>query len=164
MAHDRTWRTDLRDALLSAACLLGLLLLVDTAAAGVAPTHVALWAALAVLLFVVLLPPRVAVGHGWLSARGLWREPCVRTDHLVSLSWHEGVSRRLILRDAFGARLEIDPRVLIKNPGIWHQLAHDVRTSTERCSLTSGAVVFQQLSRRVDRETTRLLFKISGLE
>ncbi len=60
-----------------------------------------LWLALAVLLFVVLFPVRVSAGEDWLAAQWMLRKRRVRTDVLVSVRCLDGVSQRLVLRDAF---------------------------------------------------------------
>lgn len=124
----------------------------------------ALWVALAVLLLLVLFPTRVAAGAGWLTSRGLLRERRVRTDDLVSVRCLEGVSLRLVLRDAFGGRVEIDPAVLIANPPLWHRVDEDVRSSVTRGSLLCGGTAMRRLSERIDRETAATVFKVSGVE
>ncbi|WP_455358799.1 hypothetical protein [Streptomyces sp. SYSU K21746] len=48
--------------------LLALLLLTDGASGGITVPRAVLWTGLAVLLFVVLLPPRVTAGEGWLAS------------------------------------------------------------------------------------------------
>lgn len=161
---DRRWPADVRDALVCAVALLGLSLLVDGCAGGLTVWRVGLWSGLSVWLFVVLLPPRVTAGPGWLASRGLLRSRCVRTDCLVSVRWHDGVAQRLVLRDLYGTRVEVDPTVLTGNPALWALLEAGARTSAERRLLTCGATALRQLSRRVDRETVRTLFRISGLD
>ncbi|MFC7303548.1 hypothetical protein ACFQVC_04870 [Streptomyces monticola] len=164
LAHDRYWGAALREGAVCSVALLGLLLLVDLAAGDLSAARAALWAGLALLLFLVLLPPRVTAGTGWLAARGGLRERRVRTDCLVSLRWLDGVSRRLVLRDLYGTRIELDPRVLTSNPDLWHLLEQGARCSAERGLLTCGATALRQLSRRIDSETAHLLFRISGLK
>ena len=139
VAHDRLWERDLRSALRWAAALLALLLL-------------------------VLYPSRVAAGEGWLTTRGPLRGHRVRTDHLVSVRCLDGVGQRLVLRDAFGARAEIDPRVLIANPPLWHRLDEDARLSARRGSLTCGQTALRRVAQRIDRETALTVFKVSELE
>ncbi|WP_240634388.1 MULTISPECIES: hypothetical protein [Streptomyces] len=117
-----------------------------------------------VLLFLVLCPARVAAGEGWLSSHGLLRGRRVRTDRLVSVRCLDGVGRRLVLRDTSGARVEIDPRVLVSNPPLWHRLNDDARISAERGSLTYGATALRRVSERIDRETAVTVFKVSGLD
>jgi hypothetical protein len=116
VVHDRLWAQDLRSSIRCSAVLLALLLLIDGGAGTLTPPRAALWMALALLLFLVLHPTRVAAGEGWLTSRGLLRARRVRTDQLVSVRCLDGVAQRLVLRDASGASIEIDPRVLVANP------------------------------------------------
>jgi hypothetical protein len=162
--HDRRWVRELRSSVRCAGALLVLLLVIDWGEGFFTPWRGALWLALGLLLFVVLCPPRVCAGEGWLASRGLLREHRVRTDLLVSVSCPDGVSRRLVLRDALGGRVEIDPQILVDNPDLWHRLDEDAQTSVSRGSLTCGALVLGRLSRRIDRETALHVFKVSGLE
>ncbi|MEU7486974.1 hypothetical protein [Streptomyces sp. NPDC042319] len=161
---DRQWAGDRREAVLCAAVVLALLLLVDGCSGQLTPLRAVLWAGLAALLLAVLLPPRVAAGPGWLASRGLLGERRVRTDCLVSVRLLDGVSRRLVLRDLYGGRVELDPGVLVANPMIRHLLDQGAVTSGERGLLGSGATVVRLLSRRLDSETARLLFTTSGLK
>ncbi|MBC9714746.1 hypothetical protein H9Y04_19515 [Streptomyces sp. TRM66268-LWL] len=162
--HDRRWSGDLRDAALCSGSLLALLSLVDGADGGLTLPRAGAWAALAGLLFVVLLPPRVTAGHGWLASRNLLRTKRVRTDRLVSVRWIDGVSQRLLLRDLYGKRVEVDPEVLTANPDLWALVAQGARTSGELGLLTCGDTALRQLSRRIDSDTAHLLFKISGMK
>jgi len=164
VAHDRRWAADLRGSIRCAAVLLALLLLTDWAAGSLTPARGGLWAALAVLLFLILHPARVAVGEGWLDSRGLLGTRRVRTDHLVSVRCPDGVGQRLVLRDSFGARVEIDPQVLVSNPPLWRRLDEDARISARRSTLTCGATALRRVSERIDRETALTVFKVSGLE
>lgn len=164
VAHDHFWARDLRSSVRCAGVLLALLLLIDRAAGTLTGLRALLWVTLAVLLFLVLYPARVAAGEGWLTARGLLRARRVRTDHLVSVRCLDGVGQRLVLRDTFGARVEIDPRVLVSNPPLWHRLDEDARVSALRGSLTCGATALRRVSNRIDRETAQTVFKVSGLE
>ena len=163
-AHDLRWTGDLRDAVRCAGVLLTLLLLVDWGAGRLAPWRCALWLGLSLLLFVVLCPARVSAGDNWLASRGLLRERRVRTDLLVSVRWLDGVSQRLVLRDALGSWVEIDPQVLGHNPELWFRLAEGARRSTDAGTLESGSLALSRLSRRIDRETARAVFRNSGLE
>ncbi|MER7923766.1 hypothetical protein ABTY96_11620 [Streptomyces sp. NPDC096057] len=163
-AHDRLWRRDLRDAFRCAGALLVLLLVVDRLTGRITLWRGALWLALAVLLFVVLYPARVRAGEGWLSSRGLLRERCVRTDRLVSVRCLDGISQRLVLRDELGARVEIDPDVLVTNPDLWHRVSEDSRRSLASGTLTCGATALRRIAERVERETAETVFKVSGLE
>ncbi|MFF0290449.1 hypothetical protein [Streptomyces sp. NPDC005262] len=163
-AHDEDWAGHVRFAVGCAASLLGLLLAVDAAAGRLGWLRILLWTALATTLFVVLVPPRVRAGAGWISSRGLLRAHTVRTDRLVSVRWSDGVSQRLVLRDADGCRVEIDPRVFVANPALWHRLDQDSRACVERGTLLCGATALRQLAERIDRRTARTVFQVSGLE
>ncbi|MGW1211578.1 hypothetical protein ACWD5F_18310 [Streptomyces sp. NPDC002499] len=162
--HDLRWAGDLRDAVRCAGVLLALLLLVDWGAGRLEPWRCALWLGLSLLLFAVLCPARVSAGDNWLSSRGLLRERRVRTDLLVSVGWLDGVSQRLVLRDALDGRVEIDPQVLGDNPQLWFHLTEGARRSTNAGTLKTGAVTLNRLSRRIDRETAQAVFRNSGLE
>lgn len=164
VAHDRHWGSDLRSSVRCAAALLALLLLIDWGAGTLTAPRATLWVTLAVLLFLVLYPTRVSAGEGWLVSRGLRGTRRVRTDHLVSVRCLDGVGQRLVLRDTFGARVEIDPRVLITNPPLWHRLDEDARISALRGSLTCGATALRRVTERIDRETAMTVFKVSGVK
>ncbi|MFI6490529.1 hypothetical protein [Streptomyces sp. NPDC050564] len=164
VAHDRLWARDVLGSIRCSAALLALLLLIDRAAGTLTDLRALLWVTLAVLLFLVLYPSRVSAGEGWLSSRGLLPARRVRTDHLVSVRSLDGVGQRLVLRDTFGARVEIDPRVLVANPPLWHRLDEDARVSALRGSLTCGATELRRVSERIDRETAQTVFKVSGLD
>ncbi|MFF1839633.1 hypothetical protein ACFVXE_36520 [Streptomyces sp. NPDC058231] len=163
-AYDHKWAGELRFAGGCSGTLLGLLLAVDAVAGRLTWLRVLLWTAVAATLCVVLLPPRVCAGPGWLASRGLLRGTTVRTDRLVSVRWSDGVSQRLLLRDADGCRVELDPRVLIANPALWHRLDQDARTCVERGTLLCGATALRRLGDRIDRRTARTVFEVSGLE
>lgn len=152
-AYDRRWARDLADAVRCAAVLLGLLLLIDGGAGSLTPGRGALWCALAVLLFLVLCPARVRAGEGWLASRRLLRTRRVRTDRLVSVRCLDGVSPRLLLRDADGDRVVVDPRVLVASPELWDRLAQGARRSTTDGTLLCGATALRQVAERVERET-----------
>ncbi|MFD7027396.1 hypothetical protein ACFWAR_05085 [Streptomyces sp. NPDC059917] len=121
------------------------------------------WTGLAVLLFVILLPPRVSTRPGLLTARGLLLERSVRTDSLVAVRWSDGVSQRMVLRDTEGSRVEIDPTVLVRNPALWRRLDADTRASLSRGTLLCGATALHELAERIDRETAQRVFQVSGL-
>ncbi|MFI9343637.1 hypothetical protein ACIG0D_20575 [Streptomyces sp. NPDC052773] len=163
-AYDRQWTRHLRGALASAAVLLGALLLIDWAATTLTPWRGALWLVLAALLFLMLCPPRVAAGTGWLETRFLLRTRRVRTDLLVSVRCSDGIAQRLVLRDALGARVELDPRVLVANPELWHRLDEDAQRAQTAGALLCGRTALDRLGRRVDRETAHAVFRVSGLE
>ncbi|WP_326764124.1 hypothetical protein OG978_05625 [Streptomyces sp. NBC_01591] len=163
-AHDHGWTADLRFAVRCAVVLLGMLLAVDAAASHLTWPRALLWTGLAALLCAVLVPPRVRAGSGWLSCRVLLRERTVRTDRLVSARWSDGVAQRLVLRDADGRRVEIDPEVFLANPALWHRLDEDARGCVERGTLRCGVTALRQLADRIDRRHARTVFTISGLE
>lgn len=163
-AYDRRWARDLFDSVRCGAVLLGLLLLIDWGAGTLTSARAALWLALAVLLFVVLCPARVSAGEGWLASRRLLRPRRVRTDLLVSVRCLDGVSQRLVLRDAFGERVEVDPRILVDNPDLWHRLHEDANRSLARGTLLCGATALRLLSERIDRENAATVFRVSELE
>jgi hypothetical protein len=144
--------------------LLALLLLLDWGTDRLSLWRGALWIDLALLLFLVLCPARVRAGEDWLSARLLLRERRVRTDLLVSVRCLDGVSQRLVLRDAFGGRVEIDPEVLVRNPQLWFRVEAAARQAVAEGTLMCGATALRHLSRRVEYETSRAVFRASGLE
>ncbi|MGD1222846.1 hypothetical protein AB9Q10_30980 [Streptomyces krungchingensis] len=163
-AFDRHWSQDLLTSVRCSVLLLGLLLLVDGGAGTLTGPRAALWVGLAALLFVLLFPARVSAGQGWLVSRRLLGTRRVRTDELVSVRCLDGVGQRLVLRDTFGARVEIDPQVLISNPPLWYRLDEDARLSDRRGSLTCGATALRRMAERIDRETARTVFEVSGLD
>jgi len=160
---DHRWAADLRSALLCACSFLGLLLLVDEAAGTFTPARATLWNGLALLVFLVLLPPRVTAGEGWLSVRGPLRTRRVRTDRLVSARTLGSARQRLVFRDALGGRVELDPQVLVANPPLWHRLDTDIRVAAARGHLPDHPAALRELSERIDRETAWTVFKVSGL-
>ncbi|GHI06038.1 hypothetical protein Scel_43590 [Streptomyces cellostaticus] len=162
--HDRRWAGDVREAVRCAGVLLLLLLLVDWGSGRFTLWRGLLWLALALLLFLVLFPARVSAGEDWLASRRLLRERRVRTDLLVSVRCLGGVSQRLLLRDAFGARVEIDPEALLHNPQLWHRLEQGTRKAAADGLLLCGQTALDRLSAGVDRETALAVFKASGLE
>jgi hypothetical protein len=163
-ANDRNWTREWWSAVRCAAVPLVLLLLLDWATDRTALWRTALWLALSALLFAVLCPARVAAGPDWLASRRLGREHRVRTDLLVSVRVLDGVSQRLLLRDALDGRVEIDPEVLLRNPQLWHHLADGARRAASDGLLLCGETALHRLSSRVDGETARGVFRVSGLE
>lgn len=137
--------------------------LVDWDAGTLTPPRTLLWLTLSATLLVVLLPPHVTAGPGWLAVQGTMRRQVVRTDALVTVRQFDGVSLHLVLRDAYGHRLELDPRVLVTNPLLWHEVDTGVRRSLERGTLREGAEVLQRLGHRIDDETARSVLRASGL-
>jgi hypothetical protein len=125
------------------------------------------------MVFAVLLPPRVTAVEGWPAVRGSVRERRVCTDALVALYSCGPVAQRLVLRDAYGGRVELTPQVLAANPLLWHLLDAGARRSRERRMLRSGTGVLQELAvgappngswGRIDGETARAVLSASGLE
>jgi hypothetical protein len=100
------------------------------------------------------------------SVRGLLGERVVRTDRLVAVRWADGVAGRVVLRDEEGGRVELSPRVLEANPQLWRLLDAGARSScaapdgTLRC----GTAELRRLGERVDGETAKAVFRVSGLE
>ncbi|MFJ8017677.1 hypothetical protein [Streptomyces sp. NPDC096339] len=162
--HDTHWVGERRSAIGVAFLLFTALFSMDAGLGELDVPRGLIWTGLAGLLFVILLPPRVSVGPGRLSTRGLLAQGSVRTDALVSVRWYDGVAQRMVLRDIEGSRVEIDPTVLVRNPAMWHRLDVDARTSIQRGTLLSDPTVLRELSERIDRETAQTVFKVSGLE
>ncbi|MGZ9934879.1 hypothetical protein ACXNSR_33960 [Streptomyces sp. NC-S4] len=162
--HDIRWAGEWRSAIGVAFLLFTALFAVDAGFGSLDLTRGALWTGLAVLLFVILRPPRVSIRPGLLSAGGLLMTDTVRTDFLVSVRWYDGVAQRMVLRDTHGSRVEIDPAVLVRNPAMWHLLDMDTRASIQRGTLLPGVTALQQLAQHIDRETAQTVFKVSGLE
>ncbi|MGW1871363.1 hypothetical protein ACWCPS_38305 [Streptomyces mauvecolor] len=163
LAYDTTWAGEARSAVGYGALLFALLLTVDGLAGTLTDLRAALWLSLGVLLLLVLWPARVSVSRGRLVSRGLFGERTVRTDRLVSVRWSNGVAQRLVLRDADGNRAEIDPKVFLANPPLWHVLDTDARTSVDRGLLRCGETALRQMATRIDKETARTVFKVSGI-
>lgn len=138
-------------------------LLVDWDAGSLTPLRALLWVALSAAVCAVLLPQRVSAGPGWIAVRAPWRRRIVRTDALATVRQYDGVSSHLVLRDIYGHRLEIDPRILAANPLLWHELDTGVRRSIERGTLRHGADVLHRLGNRIDRETVQDVLRASGL-
>jgi hypothetical protein len=164
VAYDRGWAEDVRRAVRCAGALFGLLLGVDRTAGELTWWRGALWLTLALLLLLVLFPVRVSAGPGWLATRRLLRTRRVRTDMLTAVRPVDGVTQRLVLRDALGNRVEIDPEVLIGNPVLWYHLAEGARGSEASGTLLCGTTALRRLACRVDRETSLGVFRVSGLE
>ncbi|MGW2420726.1 hypothetical protein ACWC0C_15985 [Streptomyces sp. NPDC001709] len=161
---DRDWAADVRTSLRCAGVLLGLLLFIDWAAGTLTWWRGALWVGIALLLLLVLLPVRVSAGAGWLATRRLLGTRRVRTDLLIAVRPLDGVAQRLVLRDALGNRIEIDPEVLLRNPDLWYLLDEGARVSEAAGTLLCGTTALHRLARRVDRETALGVFRASGME
>jgi hypothetical protein len=163
VVRDHHWAQDLHASVGCSAALLALLLLLDWGTGNLTWWRGTLWLLLAVLLFLVLCPPRVSVGDGWLTTRSLLHRRRVRTDRLVSVRAVNGVAQRLILQDAFGGRVEIDPRILTADPELWHRFDEDARASAAAGCLRCGTPALLRLARQIDSETASAVFRISGL-
>ncbi|MFG2731213.1 hypothetical protein [Streptomyces canus] len=162
-AGDRHWRGSARFALSCTLIFCAMTLMVDWDADTLTPLRALLWITLSAAVFAVLLPHRVSAGPGWLAVRGPWRRRTVRTDALAGIRQYGDVAPHLVLWDAYGHRLELDPRVLAANPLIWHELDTGVRRSIERGTLRQGADVLQHLGHRIDDETAQAVLRASGL-
>ncbi|MGW5095745.1 hypothetical protein ACWEQ1_28715 [Streptomyces nodosus] len=161
--YDRHWAAELHSAARWALALLAALFLLDWGSGDGTPWRAVLWCGLSALLFVLLCPRRVSAGTGWLASRGPLGTHRVRTDLLVSVRFLDGVARRLVLRDALGGRVELDPQVLTDNPGLWYRLSEDARKSADGGTLLCGAGALHRVQERIDRETALAVFKVSGM-
>ncbi|MEV0281761.1 hypothetical protein AB0I22_35980 [Streptomyces sp. NPDC050610] len=164
LVTDRCWAGDLRAAVYCSGALGALLILIDLGRGGLDAARAGCWAGIALLLFVVLFPPRVRAGDGWLAVRGLLRERLVRTDVLTLVRSADGMAPRLILRDAGGRRVELDPKVLASNPLLWHLLDTGARRSAAHGFLLEGAAELRALTDRIDGEGARRLLQAAGVE
>ncbi|MEU4084987.1 hypothetical protein [Streptomyces aureus] len=162
-AGDRNWSGGARLAVTCAVLFCAMALLVDWDAGSLTSLRALLWLTVSAAVGIVLLPPRVSAGPGWLAVRTPWRRRFVRTDALTSVRQYDGVSSHLVLRDVNGHRLELDPRVLTANPLIWHELDTGVRRSVECGTLRQGAELLDRLGHRIDDETARAVLRASGL-
>ncbi|MFJ8827061.1 hypothetical protein ACIREE_35495 [Streptomyces sp. NPDC102467] len=160
---DRNWPRELRAALLCAGLLFALVVTIDTAHSTLTPARTALWTGVSLLLYAVLHPPRVTAGPGWLAVRGLGGRRHVCTDLLVSVRRGEGITPRLVLRDALGTRVEVDPRILVANPLLWHGLETGAARARAGGLLVTGSDVLREVGERVDRAGARGIFEASGL-
>lgn len=138
-------------------------LLVDWDGHTLTPPRTLLWLVMTSVLFTILLPQRVTAGPGWLAVRGLVRRQAVRTDELVTVRQHGDVSTHLTLRDADGRRVELDPRVLLANPLLWHELDTGVRRSRASGTLLEGIDVLEQLRHEIDDAEAREVLRASGI-
>ncbi|MFK4106453.1 hypothetical protein ACI2L1_41675 [Streptomyces sp. NPDC019531] len=161
--RDRSWARELRSAVICGAVFFGALVLLDWGLVGLTAVRSAGWTALAVLLSVILTPPRVSAQDGGLVGRGLVSFHRVHTDRLVTVRLSEGATQRLVLSDTSGGRLELDPRVLIANPLLWHHLERGARRALEQGTLRCGMPVLERLGRRIDAEVCRDILSASDL-
>jgi hypothetical protein len=162
-AGDRHWRGGARLAVVSALAFCGLAVLLDWSAGTLTAPRAVLWITLSVAVCTVLLPHRVTAGPGWLMVRGPLRRRIVRTDALVSARRHGDVSAHLVLRDAYGHRLELEPRVLAANPLLWHALDTGFRRSLARGTMLHGQDVLHRLGEQIDDEAAHGVLRASGL-
>ncbi|MDJ1134382.1 hypothetical protein [Streptomyces iconiensis] len=165
--EDPRWVTEVRWVGVGGAVVLGTLLAVDAGYGRLTWPRCALWAGLALLLCLVLLPPRITAGRGWIASRGVLVERRVRTDRLVAFHWDEGSGgavRRVILHDTAGTRLELDVGVLTATPALWLLLEEGAREALRNGTLTRGSAALTRLANRVEQETVRAVLMASGLE
>ncbi|WP_449338565.1 hypothetical protein [Streptomyces chartreusis] len=160
---DRHWQNSARFAAGCAVTFFGMTLLVDWDGHTLTPPRTLLWLVMTTLLFTILLPERVTAGPGWLAVRGLVRRQTVRTDELVTVRQHGDVCTHLTLRDADGRRLELDPRVLLANPLLWHELDTGVRRSRASGILLEGIDVLERLRHEIDDAEARAVLRASGI-
>jgi hypothetical protein len=129
VVYDRDWAGDVRSSVRSAGVLLALLLPVDWVAGSLVWWRGALWCVLALRLLLVLFPARGSAGEGWPATRRLLRTRRVRTDLPTAVRPLDGIAQRLVLRDALGNRVEVDPEALVHTPGLWYLLDEGARKS-----------------------------------
>ncbi|MFB6833963.1 hypothetical protein [Streptomyces hydrogenans] len=162
--QDSKWAGEARAAAGCAGLLLALSLTVDAGDDGLTLPSALMWIALSVALFVILLPARIVVAPGQVTVQNLWSRRGVRTDRLAAVSWPDGIEQRLVLTDTDGGQAQIELRVLLANPALWLLLEADARTSYENGTLREGVRDLDRLIRRVERDTVRSVFTISGLQ
>ena len=163
-AYDRRWAGDARRAVYGSSGFLTLIVLSDWGVGTLTWWRAALWTLLAVMLLLVLMPPRLTAGEGWLTVRGLWGERGVRTDALVGVELSGTIAERVILRDAFGGRVEVDLPVIVDGPLLWHLLETGARRSVDRGWLPRENAALRELRERTDGTAAAAVFRISGLE
>ncbi|NUP44400.1 MAG: hypothetical protein HOY76_47095 [Streptomyces sp.] len=137
-------------------------MLIDRSADTLSLRRGALWSALAVLLFLLLCPDRVRAGEGRLTSRRLLRTRRIRTGLLVSVRSLDGITRRPVLRDALGERVELDLQVLNDNPDLWYRLYKNARKSPALNTPLCGPAALERISERVERETAETMVRVSG--
>jgi hypothetical protein len=162
--HDRYWAREVRGAVAWGVLLFGMLALLDLAQGRLSAERAGWWAGLAVLLSIILTPPRVSAENSGLDSRGFLHHQRVRTDCLVAVRVSEGVAQRLVLKDTSGGRLVLDPRVLVANPLLWHQLDQGARRSLEQGTLLCGGPLLERLGQRIEGEVYRGILRTSGME
>ncbi|MFE5589427.1 hypothetical protein [Streptomyces sp. NPDC056549] len=161
--QDSAWSGEARAAAGCAGLLLSVALTVDACDGGPNLPATLLWIALAVVLFVVLLPAKVVAAPGSLTVRTLWTRTTVRTDRLAALRWLDGIEQHLVLTDTEGGVARVELRVLLANPPLWVLLEADARASEENGTLRDGVRDLDRLTRRVETATAHSVFTISGL-
>lgn len=164
VVEDRSWSREARSDVCWSALLVAALLLLDWGTHGLTLARASVWVGLGGLLFVVLVPPRLTAGEGWLSVRGLLFTRWVRTDLLVGVELSGGVAQRVLLRDVYGGRVHFDPRALEANPVLRHWVDQGVRSSRADGILRCDTSALEALGRRADRENLRAILHTSGLE
>ncbi|SEP85880.1 hypothetical protein SAMN04487983_100219 [Streptomyces sp. yr375] len=160
---DRHRRAGVR---LAVGCALGfcaLTFLVDWDAETLTLPRALLWPTLSAGVLAVLLPAKVSAGPGWLAVSGPFHRRRVRTDALVAVRQYAGASAHLVLHDAYGQRLELDPRVLTGNPLLWHDLDTGARHSLAQGTLREGADVLEHLRHEIDDTITLAVLEASDL-
>ncbi len=162
LAHDREWLREARAAWYCGTGLAGVLVLADLGRGSLDGPRGACWTVLGALLVAVLLPHRVTAGDGWLAVRGVLGEKRVRTDLLTQVRRADGMTPRLVLRDAGGGRVELDPQVLVANPLLWHRLDAGARRSRQSGLLREGGAALAELTERIDGEGARRLLDSCG--
>lgn len=163
VVRDRRRFADVRFAVGWAAAFAACAFLLDWSSGGLTPARAGIWSVFAAVAFALLLPPRVTAGEDWLAVRGLIRKRRVRTDALVAVGISGAVAVRLILRDAYGGRVELDPRTLVASPLLWHALDTGARRSRERGILRHGCEALGEVAELVDGEAALAVFRASGL-
>ncbi|MDV9186662.1 hypothetical protein R6L23_00105 [Streptomyces sp. SR27] len=161
--HDARWAGEARTAAGCAGLLLVLSLTVDAGGDGLTLPSTLRWIALSVALFVVLLPARVSAAPGLITVRTLWARRTVRTDRLVALRWPTGIEQCVDLVDMAGGRARVELRVLLANPSLWLLLEADARFSAANSTLPTGSDDLDRLARRIEGDTARSVFTVSGL-
>ncbi|MCX4744140.1 hypothetical protein OG455_01195 [Kitasatospora sp. NBC_01287] len=161
--RDRYWAAGARRAASCAVLFSALLAGADWGTGGLTPLRAGIWVALGWAVFVVLVPPRVSAGDGWLEVREPLRGRRVRTDQLVTVRRTGAIAVRLVLYDAHGGWVALDPRVLLANPLLWHRLDTAARRCERAGTLREGAQVLAELEERVAGARAREVLRRAGL-
>ncbi|WUH92064.1 hypothetical protein OG900_19420 [Streptomyces sp. NBC_00433] len=158
---DRDRPARLRIAFALPGALLAAAMAVDAVAGTLTWPRALLWAGLAAALLAVLVPPRITAGGGQLTVRALLRTRRVRTDLLVAARIDGGTARRLVLRDAFGSRVEVDARAVAESPFLRHELDLGARRS-HAAGLLADTSAVRDLAGAADEDEARALFRASN--